>query len=49
MTIKVQLYNSTFFPHEDHLERSISQPESSKELKSEDYARDQHQTNHGDA
>ena len=49
MTIEVQFYNSTFLPHEHHLAESVSQPESSTNPKSEDYARDQHQTNHGDA
>ncbi len=36
-------------PHEHHLAGNISQPESSKEPRSENFARDQHQTNHGDA
>ncbi len=49
MTIKLQFHNFTFLPHGYQLTGSISQPESSKEPKSENYARDQHQTNHGDA
>ena len=49
MTIEVQLYNSTILPHENHLAGSVSQPESLTKPKSEDYARVQHQTNHGDA
>ena len=49
MTIKVQLHNSTFLPHVHHMAERVSQPESSKEPRSENYARDQHQTNHGDA
>ena len=49
MTIEVQFYNSTFLPHGHHLAESVSQPESSTKPKSEDYARDQYHTNHGDA
>ena len=49
MTIEVQLYNSTFLPCVHKLAVSVSQPRSLTEPKSEDYARDQHQTNHGDA
>ena len=49
MTIEVQFHNYTFLPYEHHFAGSVSQPESSKEPRSENYARDQHQTNHGDA
>jgi len=49
VTIEVQFYNSTFLPHRHHLAGSVSQPESSTKPKSEDYARDQYHTNHGDA
>ena len=49
MTIEVQFHNSTFLPHEHHLAGSVSQPESSTKPKSEDYARDQYHTVHGDA
>ena len=49
VTIEVQFYNSTFLPHEHSLAGSVSQPESPINPKSEDYARVQHQTNHGDA
>ena len=48
VTIEVQFYNSTFSPYEHHLEGSVSQPESQMKPKKEDYARVQHQTNHGD-
>jgi len=49
VTIEVQCYNSTYLPHGHHLAESASQPESSTKPKSEDYARDQYHTNHGDA
>jgi hypothetical protein len=49
VTIEVQFHNSTFLPHEHHLVGTVSQPESSTQPTSEVYARDQHQTNHGDA
>ncbi len=49
VTIEVQFHDSTFLPHGHHLARSVSQPESSTKPKSEDYARDQHLTNHGGA
>ncbi len=49
MTIEVQFHNYTFIPYEYHLAGSVSQPESQTEPNSEDYARVQHQTNHGDA
>ena len=49
MTIEVQFHNYTFLPYEHHLAGSVSQPESQTKPKSEDYARVQHQTNHGDA
>ncbi len=49
MKIKVQFHNSFFLPHEHHLAGSISWSESLKAPKSENFARDQHQTNHGDA
>ncbi len=49
MTIEVQFHNSTFLPHGHHLAGSVSQPESSTKPKSEDYARDQYHTVHGDA
>ena len=49
MTVEVQFHNSTFLPHGHHLARSVSQPESSTKPKSEDYARDQYHTVHGDA
>ena len=39
----------TFLPHGHHLAGSLSWPESATKTKCEDYARDQHQTNHGDA
>jgi hypothetical protein len=48
VTVEVQLHNSTFLPHGHHLVSSVSQPESSLKPKSEDYARDQYQTNHDD-
>ena len=47
-TTEVQFHNYTFLPYEHHLAGSVSQPESQTKLKSEDYARVQHQTNHGD-
>ena len=46
---KLQFHNSTFLPRVHHLAGCLSQPESSKEPKSENYAKDQHQINHGDA
>ena len=49
MPIVVQFYNSTFLPYVHNLAGSVSQPESTTKPKSEDYARSQHQTNHGDA
>ena len=49
MTIQVQFYNSTFLPDVTHLAGRVSQPESQTKPISEDYARVQHQTNHGDA
>ncbi len=49
MTIKVQFNKFTFLPVVYHLAGSVSQPESSKEPKNENNARDQDQTNHGDA
>ena len=49
MTIEVQFHDYTFLPYEHHLAGSVSQPESLTKPKSEDYARVQHQTNHGDA
>jgi len=49
VTIEVQFYNSTFLPHRHHVAGSVSQPESSTKPKSEDYARDQYHTVHGDA
>ena len=48
MTIEVQFHNYTFLPYEHHLAGSVSQPESQTKPKSEDYARVQHQTIHGD-
>ncbi len=48
MTIEVQFHNSTFLPH-GHQAGSVCQPESSTKPKSEDYARDQYHTIHGDA
>ena len=42
---EVQFHN---YSYEHHLAESISQPESQTKPKSEDYARVQHQTNHGD-
>ena len=44
----MQFHNSTFLPHGHHLEYSVSQQESSTKPTSENYATDQHQTNHGD-
>ena len=48
MTIEVQFHNYTFLPYEHHLAGSVSQPESQTKPKSEDYARVQQRTNHGD-
>ena len=48
VTIEVQFHNSTFLPYGHHLAGSVSQPESPTKPKSEDYARVQHQTIHGD-
>ncbi len=48
MTIEVQFHNSTFLPR-GHQAGSVSQPESSTKPKSDDYARDQYHTIHGDA
>ena len=48
VTIKVQFHYYTFLPYEHHLAGSVSQPESQTKPKSEDYARVQHQTIHGD-
>ncbi len=49
VTIEVQFHNYTFLPHEHHLAGIVSQPESLTKPKREEYARVQHQTNHGDA
>ena len=49
MTIELQFYNSTFLPYVHNLAGGVSQPESLTKPKSEDYARVQHQINHGDA
>ena len=49
VTIEVQFHNYTLLPYVHHLAGSVSQPESPMKPKSEDYARVQHQTNHGDA
>jgi hypothetical protein len=46
---QMQFHNSTFLPHGRHLASRVSQPESSKEPKSESHARDKHQTTHGNA
>ena len=44
----MQFHNYTFLPYEHHLTGSVSQTESLTKPNSEDYARVQHQTNHGD-
>ncbi len=48
VTIELQFHNDTFLPYEHHLAGSVCQPESQMKPKSEDYARVQHQTIHGD-